>query len=83
MQEIAAEIDVLKKYFGKQIAESEIPEIRCALVFTNEQVEIDTTDAPLPVLKLKQLKDFIRQKAKDKPIDSLTLEKLKSFLPTN
>jgi hypothetical protein len=80
--EITAEIDVLKKFFGKQIAESEIPEIRSALVFTNEQVEIDSTNAPLPVLKLKQLKDFIRQKAKEKPIDSVTLEKLKSFLPT-
>ncbi len=60
-----------------------MPEIRCALVFTNDQVEIDSTDAPLPVLKLKQLKDFIRQKAKEKSIDTLTLEKLKSLLPAD
>jgi hypothetical protein len=80
--EIANEIEVLKKYFAKQMDVSEIPEIRAALVFTNEQAEIDNENAPLPVLKLKQLKDFIRQKVKDKPMDSLALEKLKSFLPS-
>lgn len=79
--EIANEIELLKKYFSKQLNELEIPEIRAALVFTNEQAEIDITEAPLPALKLKQLKDFIRQKAKEKPIDYLVLEKLKSVLP--
>jgi hypothetical protein len=81
--EITNDIDVLKKYFAKKLDGSEVPEIRAALVFTNEQVEIDSTNAPLPVLKLKQLKDFIRQKAKDKPIDFLVMEKLKSFLPSD
>jgi hypothetical protein len=81
--EIANEIEVLKKHFDRQLDGTELPEIRAALVFTNEQAEIDNTDAPLPVLKLKQLKDFIRQKAKDKSIDSLVLEKVKSILPSD
>lgn len=81
--EIGNEMDMLKKYFAKNMDGSIIPEIRAALIFTNEQVEIDSTNAPLPVLKLKQLKDFIRQKAKDKPIDFIILEKLKSFLPAD
>ena len=81
--EIMNEMDMLRRYFAKNMDGSAIPEIRAALVFTNEQAEIDSTNAPLPVLKLKQLKDFIRQKAKDKPIDFIILEKLKSFLPSD
>jgi hypothetical protein len=81
--EIANEIDSVKKFFSKELNETEIPEIRAALVFTNDQAEIDDTDAPLPALKLKQLKDFIRQKAKEKPIETSTLEKLKSLLPAD
>ena len=80
--ETANEIESVKKYFTNKTNEFEIPEINAALVFTNDQVEIDNTDAPLPVLKLKQLKDFIRQKAKEKPIDLLVLENMKSILPT-
>jgi hypothetical protein len=81
--EITNDIEVLKKYFAKKLDGSEIPEIRAALIFTNEQIEIDNTNAPLPVMKLKQLKDFIRQKAKDKPVDFLVMEKLKSSLPSD
>ena len=81
--EIANEIELVKGFFSKQLDGLEIPDIRAALIFTNDQAEIDSTDAPLPVMKLKQLKDFFRQKAKEKPLDSFTLDKLKSILPTD
>jgi len=81
--EIENEISALKKYLAKEINESEIPEIQAALVFTNEQIEIDGADEmPWPALKIKQLKDFIRQKAKERVLGSLVLEKVKSILPT-
>lgn len=80
--EIANEVDQLKKYFLKHVEDTEIPEINAILVFSNEQAEIDNTDMPLPALKIKQLKDFIRQKAKEKPVDFLTMEKLKAVLPS-
>jgi hypothetical protein len=80
--EITNEIDQLKRYFVKHFGETEIPEINAVLVFSNEQAEIDNTDMPLPALKLKQIKDFIRQKAKEKSADFLTMEKLKGLLPS-
>jgi hypothetical protein len=80
--EISNEIELMKRFFSKQLTELEIPEIHGALVFTNDQAEVDNTDAPLPVMKLKQLKDFVRQKAKEKPIEASVLGKLKSLLPT-
>ena len=79
--ESAGEIESVRKYLAQRLEESELPEVQVALIFTNEQIEIDDTDAPMPVLKLKQLKDFMRQKAKEKPLGSLALDKIKSVLP--
>jgi hypothetical protein len=79
--EIDKETGSLQKYLAKQMDESEVPEIKSALVFTNDEVEIESEDASIPALKLKQLKDFIRQKAKEKPIGQLQLAAVKSALP--
>ena len=80
--EITAEMDSIKRFLAKKLDnESEVPEIQGALVFTNDLVEIEENDAPTPALKIKQLKDFMRQKSKDHPMGSLTLEKVKSVLP--
>jgi hypothetical protein len=80
--EIESEMDTMRRFFVKKL-ENEIdqPSINGALVFTNELVEIESNDTPTPALKLKQLKDFMRQKAREKPIGLLTLEKIRSVLP--
>jgi hypothetical protein len=79
--EMEGEVSTLKKYLSKQIDEAEIPEINAVMVFTNDGVEIDAEDAPVPALKPKQLKEFIRQKAKGKPISQTQLAALKDALP--
>ncbi len=80
--EVASEVDSVKKFLSKQTEETELPEIQAALVFTNEQAEIEESDEmPMPAMKLEQLKEFFRQKSKDKTIGALTLEKIKSVLP--
>ncbi len=58
--------------------ESEIPEINALMVFTNDQVELDAEGAPVPAMKLKQIKDFIRQKAKEKKLSLERLSQLKT-----
>ena len=48
----------------------------------NDEVDLQqVADAPLPAMKIKQLKDFMRQKAKDKPISAMQLAAIKSALP--
>jgi hypothetical protein len=80
--EITGEMNSIKRYFAKKFEnENDIPEINGALIFTNDLVEIEENDAPTPALKLKQLKDFMRQKSKEKPIGSLMLDNIKSVLP--
>ena len=61
--------------------EEEIPEIQALLVFTADDVEIDAENAPMLALPLKKLKDFMRNKSKEKPISVLELERVKAVLP--
>ena len=78
--EIDSEINTLRKRLAKQMDESEIPEINGMMVFTSDDVTIDGEDANIPAMKLKQIKDFFRQKAKEKVISTDSLNKVKSLL---
>ncbi|HEY9527790.1 MAG TPA: hypothetical protein VIR02_11930 [Anaerolineales bacterium] len=78
--EIDNESKALRKYLLKHLEESEIPEINALMVFTNENVELNGEGSPVPAMKLKQLKDFVRQKTKEKKLPPETLNKLKSVL---
>jgi hypothetical protein len=79
--EIGKETGSLQKYLSKHMEGAEIPEIQSVLVFTSDEVEINPEGADIPALKLKQLKDFIRLKAKEKPIGPLQLTAVKATLP--
>jgi len=79
--EIDTETARLRKQLAKQMEETEIPDIKPLIVFTNDAVDIQAEDAPVPTLKLKQIKDYIRQKAKEKPIGPLQLTAVKAALP--
>jgi len=78
--EIEAEIDSIKRFLIKNLkGENNIPDINGALVFTNELVEIEENDAPYPALKLKQLKDFMRQKSREKQLTSAVQGQIKQL----
>ena len=76
--EIDGELRSLNKYLSKKMDQSQLPEINALMVFTNDDVEIKGEDAPVPALKLKQVKDFMRQKAKEKKLSAETLTELKT-----
>ena len=79
--EAETEINSIHKALAKELEEDEIPEINAVLVFTTEGVEIDAEDTPIPALPVKKLKNFIRERAKEKPITDEALEKVKAVLP--
>ena len=56
--------------------EAEIPEIQAMLVFTSDDVEINAEGAALPAMKLKQLKDSMRQKGKERPLSQTALQRV-------
>ena len=78
--EIDNEVNRLRKHLAKQMEETEIPEIKPLIVFTNDEVEIQADDAPVPTMKLKQIKDYLRQKAKEIKLPAETLNVLKTAL---
>jgi hypothetical protein len=74
-------ISSLQKKLAKEMEIEQIPPISVALVFTSNEVEINAEDAPLPAMKVKQLKDFFRQKSKTPSLSAVDLERIKSVLP--
>jgi hypothetical protein len=78
--EIESEINALRKYLLKYMDESEIPEINPLLVFTNDTVEIEAGNTPIPALKLKQVKEFMRQRAKPRMLSQQEIEQLTGIL---
>jgi hypothetical protein len=81
--DIPVETQSLQKFFQKKHAEIEIPPIQAAVVFTNENVELDVEDAPAPSLPAKELKEFIRKKAKDVPFPMTKVKEIVAALEGN
>jgi len=79
--EVDNEVNGLRKFLTKKMDESQIPEIKPLMIFTNDDVEINAEETPIPAMKLKQVKDFIRQKAKEKPVSLVQLAAVKGALP--
>jgi hypothetical protein len=77
----AVDIKAAKALLAKQLEEAQIPPINAIAVFTNDKVELQVEEAPIPVVKLKQLKEFMRQKARERSLSPADLEKIKSILP--
>ena len=78
--EVEGEVNALRKYLQKQMDEPEIPAINAVMVFTSDSVEIDAEDPPVPALKLKQIKEFIRRKSKEKAVTPGVINKIKNLL---
>ncbi len=77
--EATAEITSVQKFFEKNLDNQGVPEIKALLVFTNEDVDLNANDSPVPAMKLKQLKEFIRQEAKGKNLSSEDIVKISSI----
>ncbi len=71
--EANAEIASVQKFLEKNLEGQEIPKVNALLIFTSDDIVIDVTDSPFPAMKLKQLKEFIRQESKTRKLSSLQL----------
>jgi hypothetical protein len=78
--EIESDVDSLTKHLLKHMDESELPPINAVMVFTSDAVDLDVEETPVPAIKLKQLKEFIRQRAKEKKLTAETMHKIQSAL---
>jgi len=79
--EMESDVNSLKKYLEKNLEGIQVPEINVLMVFTSDDVTIDAEDAPTPAMKLKEIKEFFRKKAKEKMIGQTQLAAVKAALP--
>lgn len=77
--EANAEIASVTSFFEKNLEAQEIPEVKALLIFTSDEVELDAKDSPIPAMKLKQLKEFMRQEAKSKILSAESIAKITSI----
>jgi hypothetical protein len=73
-------IAVLRKFLEKRLDGGIVPDIQAMMVFTNNEVELDSGESSLMALKLKQLKEFFRTQAREKKLGSLELERLTTVI---
>ncbi len=71
--------EALKKAFGEG---QEIPPIHAALVFTDARAEVKADDAPVPTIKIEQLKELIRKTAKQNPFPATEIKRITAILPS-
>jgi len=79
--EMDSEVNGVKKFFEKNLEGMGVPEINTLMVFTSDNVEIDVDESPVPAMKLKEIKEFFRKKAKEKVIGQTQLAAIKAALP--
>ena len=63
-----SEVATMRKFFSKNMGEGNIPEVKAILVFTSDEVELEAGDSPIPAMKLKQLKEYLRQNSKTRAL---------------
>jgi hypothetical protein len=82
--EMQNDIERLRKYLEKKMPEESIvPDIRAALVFTNDQVDLQIGEdetPPAPTLQLNKLKEFIRKTAKTSPLSMAKVDQVQQTL---
>jgi hypothetical protein len=78
--EAERQMSALKKQLGGRLADSPHPDIRALAVFTSDEVEVDAGQSLLPALKTKQLKDFMRQAARERTISPVDLGQIQKVL---
>lgn len=74
------EVNTVRKFLLKRMDENSVPEIKPVLVFTHDQVEVEPGESPIPALKLKQLKGFIRDESRERKLSSLQIQELTKVL---
>ena len=62
------------------VMKNTIPEVKSILVFTNDQVELEAGDSPIPAMKVKQLKEFLRQGSKNRALSSTQISNINTLL---
>ncbi|MEZ0395916.1 MAG: hypothetical protein ABWK53_05760 [Anaerolineales bacterium] len=80
--EARAETTSVRRFLARNLSEeTSLPDVHALMVFLNPKVELRLDEAPLPAVQASRLKDFLRERAKGKPIAPEALEAIRNILP--
>jgi hypothetical protein len=79
--EAAYQVEAMKRHLAKNMGEGSVPQVHAALVFSNDRIEIDGNEAPVPALQIRKLKDFMRQRIREGAAPSALVRQIKEHLP--
>lgn len=79
--DVQNQFEKLNKYFTKKLDISDDINVEPVMVFTNEKAVIDQNESPIAAVPAKKLKDYIRRKAKQTPVDGELLSTIERQLP--
>jgi hypothetical protein len=82
MAEAADEVASLNRFLQKHAPEVQLAP-QAVVVFMHPQAEVSAPDAPVTVLHVKQLKDYIRRLPKENALPELTVATLNNSLGLN
>jgi hypothetical protein len=70
----------LDKFFRKSLPDEDIPYIKSIVLFANPDAELVVNEPEVPVLKTNELKQFLRDEAKNRTISAEQRKKLANLL---
>lgn len=75
------EINTVKKFLSKNLGDTAVPDVKAVLIFTSDEVEVDAGDSPIPAMKLKQFKEFMRQNSKNRLLSNTQINEITQLFP--
>lgn len=78
--EVQADLDTLRDALKKSLGDN-LPPLNAALLFYDPRADIQADEAPHPTMKIDQLKDFLRKRAKENPLPLEQVKKITDLLP--
>lgn len=75
------EINTIRKFLSKNLGETAVPDVKAVLIFTSDEVEVDAGDSPIPAMKLKQFKEFMRQNSKNRLLSNTQINEITQLFP--
>ncbi len=79
--EVQADLEAMQTALKKAIGD-DLPPLHASLVFFDPRAEVQADEAPHPTMKLDQLKDFLRKRAKENPLPPEEINRLTDLLPS-
>lgn len=80
--DIPAEVQSIGKFLKKKLPDTEVPDPKVVLVFTNQRADIEIENAPVPTVSASKLKETIRKAGKEKPMPPEKVKEVVDALET-